>query len=167
MLMALRQLLSIAILPFTVVVIVPIWIARRNAVVFSPAQVTTAGLALAGGLAVGAAGLVLFVSSLYVFWTRGRGTLAPWDPPRHFVAEGPNRYVRNPMISGVMLILVAESLVARSIALAEWAGTFFVINLIYIPLLEEPMLEARFGESYRTYKQHVRMFVPRLDPWSG
>ena len=48
-----------------------------------------------------------------------------------------------------------------------WAGTFFVINLIYIPLLEEPMLEARFGESYRTYKQHVRMFVPRLDPWSG
>jgi protein-S-isoprenylcysteine O-methyltransferase Ste14 len=167
MVMVLRQLLSIAILPFTVTVIIPRWIARRNAITVDAPHGVGEVAALVAGAAVFAGGIALFASSLYMFWTRGRGTLAPWDPPRRFVASGPYRYVRNPMISGVMLILVAEALVARSWPLAEWAAAFFAINLIYIPVSEEPMLEARFGESYRTYKHNVRMFLPRLRPWSG
>jgi protein-S-isoprenylcysteine O-methyltransferase Ste14 len=165
--MLLRQLLSIAILPFTVTVVVPVWIARRNAIaVERPQDASDVALIAAGGVVL-AIGLALFVSSLYLFWTRGRGTLAPWDPPRQFVAAGPYRYVRNPMISGVILILVAEALIVRAWPLAEWAATFFVINLIYIPLVEEPMLDARFGDSYLTYKKHVRRFIPRVAPWSG
>ena len=39
------------------------------------------------------------------------------------------------------------------------------MNLVYIPLIEEPMTEARFGDSYREYKKHVGMFIPRLTPW--
>lgn len=159
--MALRQIASIVILPFTVTVLIPIWIGGA----FRPPERAVDYVSIAAGVAAAVAGLSLFVSTVYLFWTRGRGTLAPWDPPRVFVAAGPYRYVRNPMISGVILILVAEALVFRSTPFAEWAATFFAINLIYIPLLEEPMLDARFGESYRTYKRNVRKFLPRLSPW--
>jgi len=105
------------------------------------------------------------VTTVSLFATEGKGTLAPWDPPAHLVVRGPYRFVRNPMISGVILIILAESLILRSLPLAEWAGTFLLINMIYIPLFEEPFLEQRFGEEYRSYKRHVRRFLPRLRPW--
>jgi len=162
--MVLRQLLAIAVLPFTVTVLIPIWIARDGRVTFTTPGSGVEWLLVSFGVVVLAAGLWLFVTTVALFWRRGRGTLAPWDPPRVFVADGPYRYVRNPMISGVIGMLSAEGLILRSRPIAEWAALFFAINLVYIPLFEEPMLAARFGESYREYKRHVRMFVPRLTP---
>jgi protein-S-isoprenylcysteine O-methyltransferase Ste14 len=160
-----RQLVAIAVLPCTVTVVVPLWIARDARVPFAaPTDAASAAFVL-GGLLCLAVGLWLFVTTVALFWTRGKGTLAPWDPPRVFVADGPYRYVRNPMISGVVFILIAEASIVRSRSLAEWAALFFAINVIYIPLVEEPMLAARFGDSYREYTRHVRMFVPRLTPW--
>jgi protein-S-isoprenylcysteine O-methyltransferase Ste14 len=82
------------------------------------------------------------------------------------VVRGPYRHVRNPMISGVLLVLLGEALVLRSRLHLTWACTFFAINAVYIPLLEEPDLEARFGESYREYRRHVPRLVPRLTPWN-
>jgi len=165
MLMLLRQVAAIAMLPFVVAGVVPMWIARRSHVTFEAPRGAPEWLQIAIGGALLAAGLWLFVATVRLFWTRGRGTLAPWDPPRVFVADGPYRYVRNPMITGVVFILIAEALILRSRPHAEWAALFTAINLVYIPLLEEPMLEARFGDSYREYTRHVRMFVPRLTPW--
>jgi protein-S-isoprenylcysteine O-methyltransferase Ste14 len=164
MLMLVRQLLSFIALPFMVTVVIPIWIARRNSVTVAiPRDLTDVALLVIGTvlLAVGAA---LFASSVFYFWTRGRGTLAPWDPPRRFVVEGPYRFVRNPMISGVIFALSGEAAALRSEAHAEWALLFTLINMIYIPLLEEPQLAARFGEPYIQYKRAVRRFLPRLRP---
>ena len=162
MLMLIRHLASIAALPFVMAVVVPVWIARTNGMaVTAPAGAADAGV-MALGCVLLALGLWLFSWSLYYFWSRGRGTLAPWDPPRVFVAEGPYRFVRNPMISGVIFILVAEACVLRSWPHAEWASLFLAINLIYIPLVEEPMLLDRFGDPYARYKQQVRRFLPRL-----
>ena len=110
-------------------------------------------------------GLALFGWSLFHFWTRGRGTLAPWDPPRAFVIDGPYRYVRNPMISGVVMMLIGQALYFGSGSVGLWAGIFFIINHAYFILSEEPGLEKRFGESYRVYKANVRRWVPRLKAW--
>jgi protein-S-isoprenylcysteine O-methyltransferase Ste14 len=88
--------------------------------------------------------------------------LAPWDPPAHLVVRGPYRYVRNPMISGVLFIIIAESLVLRSFPHAAWAAVFLLVNMIYIPFIEEPQLERRFGDEYRQYKRDVPRFVPRM-----
>ena len=146
--MWLRHLLAIAILPFSVAVLVPLWIARRNDV--EPAL-----------------GLGFFTASLHRFASKGHGTLAPWDPPRELVVRGPYRYVRNPMISGVVLALFGESLVLLSLAHATWAGFFLALNLVYIPLFEEPQLARRFRAAYAEYCRHVPRVVPRLRPWSG
>jgi protein-S-isoprenylcysteine O-methyltransferase Ste14 len=165
-LMLLRHVLAIAILPFMVTVLVPWWIAERYAIV--PALSTFAGaLILQGtGLVVLIVGLILFFSSLHRFAAEGGGTLAPWDPPRHLVVHGPYRFVRNPMISGVVFVLAAEAMLLRSRPHAFWALAFLGINLVYIPLLEEPFLQLRFGDAYREYCRHVPRVFPRLRPWS-
>jgi protein-S-isoprenylcysteine O-methyltransferase Ste14 len=163
----LRHILAIALLPFTVTVLIPIWIAQRNSVAITVGSSIGSVLIQLVGVTLLALGLVLFVASLWRFTTEGKGTLAPWDPPREFVVNGPYRFVRNPMISGVILFLFGEALALRSSPHAAWAVCFFAINVIYIPLVEEPQLERRFGESYREYCRHVRRFIPRLRPWSS
>jgi len=163
----LRHLLAIAVLPFTVAVVVPVWIARRAHVTIHVGANAADRLQQAGGLCALAIGLVLFVASVRRFATEGRGTLAPWDPPRRLVVRGPYRYVRNPMISGVVFVLLGEALLLVSRAHLTWAVVFFAVNCIYIPLVEEPMLAARFGPDYREYCRRVPRLVPRLRPWIG
>jgi protein-S-isoprenylcysteine O-methyltransferase Ste14 len=161
----LRHLLSIAILPFTVTVVVPAWLARRHHVTLTlGAAAPELALQLVGATSIGL-GLALFVASLRQFAVRGKGTLAPWDPPKHLVVEGPYRYVRHPMISGVLFVVAGEALVLRSWPHGQWALLFLVINLVFIPLFEEPQLERRFGASYAEYRQHVGRLLPRLRPW--
>ncbi len=163
--MILRHLLAILALPFVVMVVVPVWVARSFGVAgAAPSTLVETLLALAG-LGLLALGVTLFVACLRRFAVVGEGTLAPWDPPRNLVVEGPYRYVRNPMISGVILTLFAEALLLRSVPHTIWALAFLGLNLVYLPLLEEPQLEARFGEAYRRYKMHVPGLIPRLRAW--
>src|ERR1700736_4015846 len=166
MLILLRPLLAIAALPFVVAVLIPIWITRGNHVHLALVTTMPQLLAQIAGLGLLLVGLSLFVTSLRRFAKDGKGTLAPWDPPRHLVIRGPYRYVRNPMISGVVFVLFGEALMLLSGPHVQWALIFLVINLIYIPLLEERQLKARFGEEYVEYCRHVPRLLPRLRPWT-
>ena len=164
---ALRHFVSIVLLPGTVAGLIPWWIARRGHIALTgPKTLPEFVSVIAGGVLL-AVGLTLFLSSVSWFAREGRGTLAPWDPPRRLVVRGPYRYVRNPMIAGVIFTLFGEAAILRSGLHAGWALAFLVINVIYIPLLEEPMLEARFGGVYEHYCARVPRFLPRLRPWSG
>jgi protein-S-isoprenylcysteine O-methyltransferase Ste14 len=107
------------------------------------------------------------VASLRRFAGEGEGTLAPWDPPRNLVVRGPYRYVRNPMISGAVLFLFGEAALLLSLPHAVWAAAFLGLNSLYIPWMEEPQLERRFGESYREYCRNVPRVIPRLRPWQA
>ena len=160
-----RHLLSVALLPFSVAVFVPVWLARTNNI--SPAMGATVPQMLVQvvGVLVLAVGLILFSASLKNFVAEGEGTLAPWDPPRRLVVRGPYRYVRNPMISGVVFVLFGESLILLSRPHFVWALIFLAVNFVYIPLLEETGLRYRFGDSYAEYCRHVPRLIPRLQPW--
>lgn len=166
MLILIRHLFAIAALPFLVAVLVPSWLARRNNVGFTLGTTMPHVLAQIAGVCLLLLGFSLFVSSLRRFATEGKGTLAPGDPPRHLVIRGPYRYVRNPMISGVLFVLFGEALVLVSAPHTQWALIFLVINFVYIPLFEEPQLKRRFGEAYIEYCRHVPRLVPRLRPWT-
>src|SRR5215210_1571512 len=144
MLMLLRHLVAVAALPFVMTAAIPVWLARRDHMWISPAATLPLILVQLAGLLFIALGIVLFASTLRRFATEGKGTLAPWDPPRKLVVHGPYRYVRNPMISGVLIIILGEALVLLSTPHFWWVLTFFAINAVYIPLLEEPMLQSRF-----------------------
>src|SRR5207248_5921427 len=96
---------------------------RSERYLIAPTLGTSGGALLlqSSGVVVVFLGLVLFFSSLRRFAAEGQGTLAPWDPPQHLVVEGPYRFVRNPMISGVVFILVGEAMLLRSRPHAVWA----------------------------------------------
>ena len=164
-LMLLRHLFAILVLPFVMTIVIPRWIIRGYGLVTSwpPGLATFTGQIL-GGICF-LIGLGLFLWCLYLFAMRGKGTLAPWDPPKHLVVTGPYRYVRNPMISGVLMILLGEALFRGSASLGAWMLTFFVFNQIHFLIFEEPNLESRFGEEYRVYKSHVPRWIPRLSPY--
>jgi len=145
------------ILPITVLIFVPQWIASDWAI--------HNNFQLVGGFVIISIGLTIMFVCISSFIRIGKGTLAPWSPPKNFVAVGLYRYVRNPMILGVLTVLLGEATMFSSIPILKWAGTFFIINTIYFFLLEEPQLEDRFGESYRIYKKYVSRWIPRLKPY--
>jgi protein-S-isoprenylcysteine O-methyltransferase Ste14 len=163
----LRHLVSVLILPFNVIVVAPAilqHICGRKRVwrIFPPSVVRITSLV---GLLLGLTGLSLLILTIRNFVKIGRGTLAPWNPTKKLVVQGVYRYVRNPMISGVISVLFGIALVLNTVCHFGWAILFTVVNMIYIPLSEEPGLEERFGQDYRLYKQYVPRWIPRLTPW--
>jgi protein-S-isoprenylcysteine O-methyltransferase Ste14 len=165
-----KHLRAILLLPGMVLLVIPGLILWRGGFdtlgLWQSVPMTRVVLPILGGACVGL-GLVLMVATIRLFVTVGQGTLAPWDPPQHLVVRGVYRHVRNPMISGVLFVLLGEALLTASLPLFGWFLIFAIINAIYIPLWEEPGLAKRFGEEYRTYKRHVPRWIPRMMPWDG
>ena len=153
-----RHLAAVLVLPGVVTVAMPALIVWRTGAELSPLAVV--------GIPICAAGLLLMATTIRLFVSAGRGTLAPWDPTKRLVVLGPYRHVRNPMISGVLSVLLGEAMAFASLPLFLWFAAALAINAVYIPLVEERGLEARFGEDYRTYRSRVPRWLPRPRPWS-
>jgi protein-S-isoprenylcysteine O-methyltransferase Ste14 len=161
------HLRAIALLPGTVTVAVPGLIlylgdsARPGWALDRPLAVAMVAL----GAVLVASGIALWAWTVALFARVGQGTLAPWDPTRRLVVEGPYRHARNPMITGVLAVLLGEAALLGSPPLLVWALAFFSVNAIWFPLAEEPGLERRFGHDYVAYKRNVPRWLPRLRPW--
>ena len=151
-----KQLLSL-ILPFTVLVIIPFLIEKQIEISFNL-------LFILGTLFV-IAGLILLIRTISMFIQIGKGTLAPWNPASKLVCNGVYAYTRNPMITGVLLILLGEAIIFYSKAIFNWFILFFIVNNIYFLIYEEPGLVKRFGQEYIDYKKNVPRWIPRLKPW--
>jgi protein-S-isoprenylcysteine O-methyltransferase Ste14 len=161
-----RVAAAILALPFAVTVVVPaLIVAGGGASGWGLDGAARAATVVAGVLLL-AAGLGLFVTTVRLFASIGKGTLAPWDPPERFVVAGPYRRVRHPMIVGVALVLAGESLALRATGIAIELALFLAINAVYLPLVEEPALVRRFGVDYERYVANVNRWIPRLRPWT-
>jgi protein-S-isoprenylcysteine O-methyltransferase Ste14 len=120
-----------------------------------------AALPVLAGASLAVPGLLLMKQTISLFASEGEGTLAPWDPTRKLVVQGPYRRVRNPMITGVSMVIFGEALILGSPAVLIEFGAFALINLTYIPLVEEPGLVRRFGDEYVSYRRAVPRWIPR------
>ncbi len=159
----LAHLRAILALPFNVLVVVPallLWLADDAWRLAGPAD-----LRLWLALACFVAGVTLMATTIRLFATRGEGTLAPWEPTQRLVVAGPYRYVRNPMISGVLSNLLGLALLFGSWWIFGWFALFAAGNAIYMPVSEEPGLRKRFGDDYARYAENVPRWIPRLSPW--
>ena len=157
---------TIIVLPGTVLVFIPavILLATQDSK-FLPEPASQGQIWFWIALFAAIVGLTVSVWTATLFVTFGRGTPAPWNPPKRLVIRGPYRHVRNPMILGVLLLLFAEAILLQSWPIAVWMTVFFIGNAIYFPLVEEKGLEKRFGNEYRIYKAQVPRWIPRLRPW--
>jgi protein-S-isoprenylcysteine O-methyltransferase Ste14 len=152
-----RQARAILALPFMVTVVGP-------AIVLSATDWDgVSGARSAAGAVLVLAGLALWAWTVRLFAVLGRGTLAPWDPPDRLVVAGPYRHVRNPMITGVVAVLVGEALLFGSTAMAIYAVVFVAVNAVWFRLTEEPGLRRRFGAEYEDYARRVPRWIPV--PW--
>ena len=113
-------------------------------------------------------GAFLIVAGVYVCWITvslftdyGKGTPAPWAPPKILVTIDIYRYVRNPMMIGVWFVLIGEATLFMSLEILMWFFMFFIGSVILVPCWEEVDLEKRFGGSYKEYKSQVPRWIPK------
>ena len=141
--------LAFIALPGMVAFVIPWLISRGEA----SAPYDPAGIVL---LAVGTSLLLWCVREFYV---AGKGTLAPWTPPRHLVVSGLYRYSRNPMYVGVALVLLGWALTFHSRTLVIYAAGVITAFHLRIVLGEEPWLARTHGEAWNRYKARVPRWI--------
>src|SRR5688500_10062880 len=109
-----RAVVAFLALPGVVALLIPALIGMR--------ELKAGGGVNAGGIAPLLAGFVLLLWCVYDFYVAGKGTLAPWSPPKHLVTTGLYRYTRNPMYIAVTLMLAGWSACFWSVTLATYAS---------------------------------------------
>ncbi|MGD2251795.1 MAG: isoprenylcysteine carboxylmethyltransferase family protein [Anaerolineales bacterium] len=96
-------------------------------------------------------------------FVRAKGTPVPFNPPPTLVESGPYRYVRNPMVSGVFLLLFGIGFAIRSLSLVViFTPLYILANVWELKKIEEPELIRRLGEDYLAYRERTPMLFPRI-----
>jgi len=148
-----RAIFAFLALPGIVAFAVPLVLARSQ---LNPAQVWPIGLIPL------IFGIILLLYCVREFYVAGRGTLAPWSPPRHLVTTGPYRYSRNPMYIGAGLSLAGAALFYESVPLLVYGVIFLLASHLFVLSYEEPTLRRIFGSEYEAYCHRVRRWWPRV-----
>jgi protein-S-isoprenylcysteine O-methyltransferase Ste14 len=109
-------------------------------------------------------GIVALASGLFALWgartmRRAKTNILPDKPTLAIVSDGPFRFTRNPLYLGNAIFYVGLTLIFNTV----WP------LLLLVPMLavvhwgiirrEERYLEAKFGETYLTYKARVRRWL--------
>ena len=139
-----RALVAFLALPGVVAFVIPIGLLRRPEGVFR-----------LYGLAIVALGTSILLQCVRDFYVAGKGTLAPWSPPRHLVTTGLYRVSRNPMYVGVVIILIGWAAVYQSRVHLVYAALMAVAFYARVVLFEEPWLARTHGEDWHAYRSRV------------
>jgi protein-S-isoprenylcysteine O-methyltransferase Ste14 len=121
-----------------------------------------------------AAAVPLFFAALFLIgWSvlhfiKAKGTPVPANPPPRLVTDGPYSYVRNPMLTGVFLLLFGFGVLLGSVSLlAVFAPIFIALNVWELKAIEEPELLKRLGKDYTEYRKRTPMFFPVVGKMFG
>lgn len=149
----LRALAALLVLPGTFAGIIPALIVSAD---------RSRGDGHSAGMAPLAAGIIILLWCVRDFYVAGKGTLAPWDPPKHLVVIGLYRFVRNAMYVGLMLLLIGWALIAGSPFLGGYALLIAIAFHLRVVFYEEPRLKKQFPEDWAAYAATVPRWLPRL-----
>jgi protein-S-isoprenylcysteine O-methyltransferase Ste14 len=157
-LLALKTLFFALLGPGTVVVLVPYLLLSQELELFHP---ELGLLRFLGWLAI-LAGVLMGARCASDFVRTGKGTPAPFDPPRKLVAKGLYRWTRNPMYIGILLVLAGEGLFFESATLFVYAAMLLLAFHLFVVYYEEPTLQRKFGVDYEDYCRSVPRWIPRF-----
>src|SRR5688572_4179649 len=144
--MLLRELLAFIALPGLVAFVAPLLLAWPR---------VRSGPFNAIALVLLIPGVALLLWCVRDFFVAGKGTLAPWDPPRNLVSSGPYRFSRNPMYVGVSLILLGWAMAFRSSVLLLYAVIVMVAFHLRVVFGEEPWLARTHERKWNDYRSRV------------
>jgi len=112
------------------------------------------------GMIMVAIGTAIALWCVLTFVFIGKGTPAPFDPPKRLVIRGPYRFVRNPMYIGAGMTLAGAAVFYQSLSISIYTGVFFLLTHLFVVLYEEPTLRRTFGDEYEAYFRRVRRWTP-------
>ncbi len=156
----LKTLLFTVLVPGTVIIYGPLWLLATQ----GPLHLAADTLWILGVIPF-ALGVSLYLWCAWHFTFTGKGTPAPIDPPKHLVARGPYRIVRNPMYVGVITAVLGEALLFQALSLVIYAALVLLAVHLFVVFYEEPHLREQFGASYQDYCAQVPRWIPRLSNW--
>ena len=114
-------------------------------------------------------GIVLILGGGFLaFWSvyaeaiTGSGTPLPMMPTQRLVVKPPFTYCRNPMALGTVLAYLGLGVWIGSLSAIAVVLLFAALLLLYVKVIEEKELEARFGLDYLEYKRVTPFLLPRL-----
>lgn len=114
------------------------------------------------GMIIAATGAAIAFWSIFTFASVGKGTPAPFDPPRRLVVQGPYRFVRNPMYIGAGLALAGAALFYGSLWILGYTGLLFLTTHLFVLWYEEPALRRCFGKAYEVYCGRTGRWWPKV-----
>jgi protein-S-isoprenylcysteine O-methyltransferase Ste14 len=149
----LRALIAFLALPGTVAGLLPAWIVSAD-------HWRTGGFP--AGIVLIVLGALMLLWCVRDFYVAGKGTLAPWDPPKQLVIVGLYRFVRNPMYVGILVLLAGSALRTGSWMLACYTALLAVAFHLRVVLFEEPRLRRQFPGEWQAYAGTVPRWLPNL-----
>lgn len=152
----LRTILFTLLVPGTVLGLVPFALSA-----VTKGQDINLGTAHLIGFTLLLSGVAIIFWCFMDFVRRGRGTPAPYDPPRKLVVVGLYRYVRNPQYVGVILVALSEAILSGRLVLFGYAVFLAIGYHLFVRFYEEPTLRRKFGEEYVQYCTAVSRWLPR------
>lgn len=147
----LKNLLFTLIIPGTVAVYVPLFLAQGR-------EIAT-GLPIALAMSLLFAGGAIHAWCVWNFASIGRGTPVPFDAPVRLVVRGLYRYSRNPMYVGVLTIIFGWAPLFASVTIAIYGVAVAICFHLMVVLYEERRLRQRFGQEYELYRSQVRRWL--------
>ena len=156
--MFLRALFAFLMVPVVVAGIIPFTLALHD-----PYK----GTGSLSGILFLAIGLITLLWCVRDFYVSGKGTLAPWDPPKNLVTVGLYRFVRNPMYIGVILMLLGWAIFTAAPIVAGFA--LFMATAFYfrVKMHEEPWAESTFESAWLEYKNNVPRWLPQIKGYNS
>jgi protein-S-isoprenylcysteine O-methyltransferase Ste14 len=153
---ALKTLLWSIFVPGTLTTLVP-YLLLSSGIELVPVELS--GFRFIGLIPI-ALGALLYLWCAWDFTFSGKGTPAPFDPPKEIVVGGLYRHVRNPMYVAALLVLIGEAILFESALILVYAAIVFSVFHLWIIFYEEPTLRRKFGASYEKYCLKVRRWIP-------
>ncbi|HOG17901.1 MAG: hypothetical protein A4E73_01665 [Syntrophaceae bacterium PtaU1.Bin231] len=96
---------------------------------------------------------------------RTKGTPVPVNPPPVLVTDGPYACSRNPMMTGLILVMAGLGILLGSVSLAVvMTPLFALVCVLEFKYIEEPELEKRFGAAYKAYRAKTPRILPVFRP---
>lgn len=153
---ALKTLLWSVFVPGTLTTLVPYLLLSSRLELF---PMTLSSFRFTGLIPI-VLGALLYLRCAWDFTFTGKGTPAPFDPPKKMVMRGFYRYVRNPMYVALLLVLTGEAILFESASILICAAVLFSVFHLWVVFYEEPTLRQKFGDSYETYCMKVSRWIP-------
>jgi protein-S-isoprenylcysteine O-methyltransferase Ste14 len=158
-----RAILFTILIPGTIAVYLPSWLAQRYPAQFPMGDWRYTGLLLMS------IGFFVYLLSAFAFLVEGGGTPAIWftKPIRFLIGEEPRKLVRgklykltrNPMYLGVATFVLGMALWLESQVLLLYTVALWLCFHLVIVFIEEPHLRRKNGEQYEEYARTVPRWI--------